>query len=130
MKTGDLIKIPCTLAEISNIKHIFKTSSDQRPQVIEGCAFVVFGELSFFVSIGSTDITAFKNAVLGRIASYFYPLFDQQHLSLEKFEDYEFKVIKQTYKAVLSTTKDLEAAMRYFNFKLDVIVEQKPKDKK
>lgn len=115
--------IPCTISEIKKIKKLFKRSSSFTPSTVRSLAFVEFGELSFFIKIESNHYEVFKATIIKRIAKFFYPAFDQEGISLELFRNFMLKIKKGSRLVSIETSEDLDAALMYFDYKIDVIIE-------
>lgn len=103
------IAVPCTIQEMRSIKKLFKKSSSFSTSRVSALAFVEFGDLSFFTKFDSNHFSAFKIAVIKRIAKYFYPAFDQEGISLDLFDKFVFRVRKDNRLVNIECSEDLDA---------------------
>ncbi|KAI5170418.1 hypothetical protein PAEPH01_1416 [Pancytospora epiphaga] len=123
LRDGTKITVPCTLAEIKRIKKLFKQSSGFKPSRVRSLAYVEFGSLSFFIKVDSNDYDTFKATIIKRIAKFFYPAFDQEGISLELFKKFVLKIKKCNKLVRIDTSEDLDAALMYFDYKIDITIE-------
>lgn len=128
LKDNSCIKMQCTTNEMKKIRSLFKSSSTLLIRSCEASSFVQFGNLEFFISIDSTDFHLFKVSVIRKIAKFFYPAYDNEDVSLNLFERFIFLVKFDDKKEILiDNSEDFDATLRYFQYKIDVIMRAKDK---
>lgn len=122
----DMIEIPCTLSEMKNIKKLFKKSTNTSSHCLDGVAFVEFANFGFFIKIKSNDLLKFKSAVIKKIAKFLYPALNHDDIALElgKFRDFQLKTKKDNIFIMIENNDDLDAALMYFNNKIDIRIER------
>lgn len=116
------VRVPCTLAEIREIQHIFSRAGKPSGRACSASALVEFGEKTFFVDIPSTDYTEFCTTVIRRIAKFFFPAYGSESISLKTFGLFAFSVRCGSRSILLEDTEDLEAAIRYCKGRLKVVI--------
>ncbi|KAI5148503.1 hypothetical protein ENBRE01_0364 [Enteropsectra breve] len=122
-KAGGVIDIPCTIKEAKKIKTLFTNSSSFTHVDIAAVVFVELGETSFYVKVKSTNFTKFKEAILRKIAQVLYPSLCHDNIDLKNdFDQFTFKIRHKECLAVLETSDDLEAALNYNDYKLDIVI--------
>ncbi|KAI4290869.1 hypothetical protein PAPHI01_0143 [Pancytospora philotis] len=123
LKDGTTVEMPCTIGEIKCVQRIFRRSLRFEPSAVRTLAFVEFGELCFFIKIGSNDFSAFKATVIKRIAKYFYPAFDDDGISLGLFRKFVLRIRKGARLVTIDNSEDLDSALTYFDYRVDIVIE-------
>lgn len=123
LQSGEIICIPCNTNDMKKIKTLFKVSETPKALDIKGSARVSIGDFHFFVLINSTNINEFKIGILQRIAKHIYPACESEGISLEMFKKFKFMVLGPDFQTELCCSEDLEAAIIYFNNRLDICIE-------
>lgn len=118
LKDDSIIKIPCSVSDITKIKRIFKVYGDGEAKEWVGSAVINFGDLVFLMCINSTSISDFKKNVLRKVARYVYPGCCHDDLSFNLLKNIKFTVVVENNQVELKTNEDLEASLRYFSDKL------------
>lgn len=122
------IKIQCTTNDMKKIKSLFKSTSTLAARSCEASAFVQFGNLEFFIPIDSTDSHLFRVSVIKRIAKFFYPAYDHGDVSLNLFDRFIFLIrLGDEREIPMDSSEDFDAALRYFQHKIDVVIRTKDK---
>lgn len=128
LKDGTDIKVQCTTNDMKKIKSLFKSTSTLVARSCEASAFVQFGNLEFFIPIDSTDSHSFRVSVIRRIAKFFYPAYDHADVSLNLFDRFIFLIRLDNEREIpIESSEDFDAALRYFQHKIDVVIRTKDK---
>lgn len=122
-KDDEPIDIPCTITEIRQIRRLFKRSSSFHPSKIRSTAFVEFGDACFFLRIDTNHFNEYKSAIIKRIARFFFPALDQEGISLDLFQKFLLKVRKGDRLVQIENSEDLDAALAYFDYKINILIE-------
>lgn len=121
-RDSDPVTIPCTISEMKRIKKLFKKSVEFNPSRIQAVVFIEFAEVGFFLRIDSNQYDLFRASIIRRIAKHLYPALNHEEISLELFKNFIFKLRKGNKLVDIENSEDLDAALLYFDYKLDVVI--------
>lgn len=116
------ITIYCTAEDLKKFKTLFKSMSKASKRECEGSAKIEFGNLSFFISIKTTDINELKSTIIRRIAKFFYPTCIPDEIAFGKFNKFKFCVKDDGKEIDIESSEDLDAMLKYFHNRLNIII--------
>lgn len=121
-RDGESLAVPCTISEMKKIKKLFKRSAEFSPSKIEAVVFIEFADAGFFLRIDSNQYDAFRASIIRRIARHLYPALNHEEISLELFRKFVFRLKKGSRLVEIENSEDLDAALLYFDYKIDVVI--------
>ena len=121
-RDSEAVTVPCTISEMKRIKKLFKRSAEFSPSRIQAVVFIEFAEVGFFLKIDSNQYDVFRASIIKRIARHLYPALSHEEISLELFKNFVFKLRKGNRLVDIESSEDLDAALQYFDQKLDVVI--------